>query len=574
MSLPPRPAPEWIDPEPVPRAAVRALADALGLPRELSELLARRGVDGPDDARRLLRPAFSHLHPPSALPDLEPAVGRIRRAADRDETVLVHGDYDADGVCAAALLTLGLREMGIRVEPFVPHRIRDGYDLGPAGLERAREVGAGLVVTADCGISAVEAVERAGEAGIDVVVTDHHRAPDRLPDAVAAVDPVRPGSGYPFGGLSGVGVAYKVLTALREATGGAREDLNRHLDLVALGTVADLVPLHDENRILVRAGLEVMRRTRKPGLRALAERAEVADPVTADSVAYRLAPRLNSAGRVGEAESALRLLLTRDVGEAGRLADELESLNRERREEGRRVHREAEHRVAGSLRPERDRAVVAWGEDWHPGVIGIVASRLVERLHRPVVLVSLRGDVGRGSGRSVPGFPLHRALRECAPLLERFGGHRMAAGLEIRREELEAFRDRLRDLAARELSPEDLQPQLRLDLVVPLERAGSELVGWLSHLSPFGTGNARPLLASPGVSFRNATAVGRDGGHLKATLADDDGGRLAAIGFGLGDRLEEVQGGGAWDVAYELVEDRWRGRRRVQARLRDFRPAG
>jgi single-stranded-DNA-specific exonuclease len=572
VSLPPPPDRDWVDPEPVPREALRGLTGELGLPPELAELLLRRGVEAPPEARRFLRPSFEQLHPPGDLPGMEPAVRRVLRARDREETVLVHGDYDADGVCAAALLTRGLRELGLRVEPFVPHRTRDGYDLGPAGLARARESGATLVVTADCGISAAPAVESAREEGIDVVITDHHRPPERLPDAVAAVDPVRRDSQYPFPGLAGVGVAYKLLTGLWQAAGRPREELNPHLDLVALGTVADMVPLRDENRALVRAGLEVLGRSRKAGIRALARGADVDGPVTAEAVAYRLAPRLNSAGRMGEAESALRLLLTGDAGEARRLADRLERLNGDRRREDGRVQEDAEARVAEGFRPSRDRAVVAWGEDWHPGVIGIVASRLVERLHRPVILVTLRDGVGRGSGRSIRGFPLRRALSECAPLLERFGGHRMAAGLEIRPDRLEEFRERFKELAARELEPGDLHPRLALDLVVPLGRAGEELAGWLGHLSPFGTGNDRPLLASRDVAFRDAAAVGRDGGHLKATLVDGEGARVPAIGFGLGHRVDEARGGRRWDVAYELVEDRWRGRRRVQARIRDFRP--
>lgn len=576
MALPPRPTRRWIEPPGVPDEEAGPLARELGLPREVCELLVRRGHDDPASARRFLRPSFAQLHPPDRLPDLGEAVDRIHEAVRRGSRVFVHGDYDADGVCAAALLALGLDRLGARPVPFVPHRLRDGYDLGEAGVARAVDAGAELIVTADCGISAREAVGAAADAGVDVVVTDHHRPPPRLPEAVALVNPGLRGSEYPFPGLSGAGVAFKLLKALWERAGRGREDLNRHLDLVALGTVADLVPLESENRVLVRAGLRALEKTGKPGVRALLDVAGLdGRELSAGDVSYRLGPRLNAAGRVGDADTALRLLLTDDPGEGRRLARALEAHNRERRTEDRRVQREAEDRLARDYDPDRDRAVVVWGDDWHPGVIGVAASRVVERVHRPAVLLTFReGEVGRGSGRSVPGFDLHGALAECDGLLERFGGHRRAAGLEIRRENVEAFSRRLGELARRELDPDDLAPRLRLDLDVPLSRVDGDLHRWLQHLSPFGAGNPRPVLASRPVRFLDVRRVGGEGEHLKATLAGPDGGRIGAIGFGLGDRAEEVGSErGGWEVAYELTEDVWRGRRRLQARLRDFRPA-
>jgi len=554
---------------------VAALAGALGLPEPVCELLVRRGHADPDAARAFLRPSLETLHPPGLLPDLGRAADRVEAALEAGETILVHGDYDADGLTAAALLTLGLAELGGRVEPFVPHRLRDGYDLGEAGLARAEEVGAGLILTADCGVSAADAVAAAAAAGLDVVVTDHHRPPPRLPEAVAVVNPVREDSGYPFRGLSGVGVAFKLLSELSIRAGFPPEAVNRHLDLVAIGTVADVVPLAGENRALVRAGLGALARTARPGIRALAERAGVdLRSVRASDVGFRIGPRLNAAGRVGAAAEGLRLLLTDDEREAGRLAGTLEDRNRERRSEDRKVLSEAEERLAERFDPDRDHAVVLWGEGWHPGVIGIAASRIVERVHRPVVLVGVQGESGRGSGRSVPGFHLHRALASCADLLERFGGHAMAAGLEIRREELPELAERLEREAAEALEPDDLVPELRLDLSVPLGRMDRQLHRWLEHFAPFGTGNRRPVLHASGVRLERASTVGSDGDHLKGVLVGEGGARLEAIGFGMGHRLPEVGGGRALEAALELALDRYRGRERLQARLRDLRPLG
>lgn len=573
MHAPPDPRPRWIEPAPVPVATVERLAGELGLPREVCRLLIARGHDAPDAARRFLRPSFDDLHTVDLLPDARRAADRLLRAVAEGETVLVHGDYDADGLCSAALLESGLRRIGARTHAFVPHRLRDGYDFGEAGLDRADEVDARLIVTADCGVSAVEAVAAARAAGRDVVVTDHHRLPDRLPEALALVHPGRDDGAYPFPELAGVGVAFKLLVAVWEAADRDPSELNEFLDLVAVGTVADVVPLRGENRVLVRAGLRALERTRNVGLRALMERAGVGGEVRAGQVAWAVGPRLNAVGRIGEPELALRLLTTDDREEAGRLAERLERHNRERRREEETV-REAALRVAERrFDEERDRSVVLWDEGWHPGVVGIVASRLVERFHRPVALIALDGDRGRGSARGIPGFHLHHALSECSDRLVRFGGHERAAGFEVRREELEAFAREFEAVARRELPADRLVPEVRIDLEIPLARADRELHALLDHLAPFGAGNPRPLLASRGVRMDRVRRVGGGGEHLKARLRDGEG-ELEAIGFRMGGLAPSLRNGGEWDAAFHLVEDLWRGRRRLQARLRDLRPAG
>lgn len=544
------------------------------MPLPFAEILLRRGLSDAESVRAFLAPRLETLHDPFLLPDMGAAVERVEHALSRGEGILVHGDYDADGMSAAALLTLALRRLGGRVETFVPHRTRDGYDLSEAGLERAARSGASLIVTADCGISAVGAVARAARQGRDVIVTDHHRPGPRLPAAEAVVDPMRSDSTYPFRGLSGVGVAFKLVQALFGRAGADPAEANQHLDLVAIGTVADQMPLTGENRALVRAGLLALERTRKPGLRALLRRvgAEDGERATADLISYRLGPRLNSVGRMTSAEAGLRLLMTGDPHEAERLAAHLDHQNAQRREADRRVWNEVERMLGERYDPARDRAVVLWGDGWHPGVIGIVASRVSEATMRPAVVVAFDGEIGRGSGRSIRGFHLFRALQELAPLLERFGGHRMAAGFSIRRERVEEFADGLRGLAARELPDEAAVDELRVELAVPLERLDAALREWILRLEPFGAENPAPVLVARRVGLDRIRPVGARGGHLRLELVDGAA-RLGAIGFGLGDREAELRAPGLRDVALHLEENRWNGRKHLQARVLDVRPA-
>jgi single-stranded-DNA-specific exonuclease len=507
------------------------------------------------------------------LPDMAAALARIEEAIESGEPILVHGDYDVDGITSAALLQRGLGRLGAQVEAFVPHRTRDGYDLGPAGLQRARGMGARLIITTDCGMTAMEAIEEAGHEGIDVVVTDHHRPGLRLPPAVAVVNPHRADSEYRFTGLTGVGVAFKLLAGLYGRAGRSEGELNRDLDLVAIGTIADRGPLVAENRALVRAGLRVLARSRNVGLRSLMDLARVTPHggrVQAEDVGFRLAPRLNAAGRIGAAEDALRLLITDESTEAEELAWTLENHNRRRRSTDRQVLEEAEKELLSRFDPEKDRAIVLWSDGWHPGVIGIVASKLAERLGRPTVLISLEGDSGRGSARSAGGVNLVEVLDACADLLDRYGGHRDAAGFDIQRSRLEEFAALFVATVGR-IEQDDgasIDLDLEIDLELTVQDALASIAPWMRHLEPLGDGNPRPVLLARAVRLEDVSEVGSEGGHLRAAIVGPEGGRLAAIGFGLGDRVPELSDG-LWDVTFELVEDFWRDRRRLQARLLD-----
>jgi single-stranded-DNA-specific exonuclease len=564
--------PRWTLPPAIDADAASALAASLRLPAALARLLLARGVTTPDRARAHLRPLLEHLHPPDTLPDLVPALERLEAAVTRGETVLVHGDYDVDGVCAAALLSRWLARLGARPVAFAPHRLRDGYDLGAAGLRRAREVGATLLLTADCGVVAHEAVAEAGEAGIDVIVTDHHTPGPTLPRALAVVNPARADSAYPEATLCGAGVAFKVVQALATRRGVPFDDLLPDLDLVALATVADLVPLTGENRVLVRYGLRALHRTTKPGLRALLEVCglEAAEP-DAGQVGFRLAPRLNAVGRLGDAGEALRLLLTEDPDEARRLACAAEDTNRARQEEDRRTLEQALAQLDATFDAERDYGVVLAAQGWHPGVIGIVASRVVERIYRPVVLVALRDGTGRGSARSIPGFHLFEAIRACAQHLGRYGGHRQAAGMDLASAALEPFREAFNAEARRRLAGHELTPELTVDLELDLADADLPLADLFRYLGPHGIGNPRPVFLGRGVRVvGEPRAVGQ--GHLKLSL-EAAGVTRPAIGFGLAERLPpEAVAGRRADAVFQLLPNEYKGRRTAQLRLIDLRP--
>lgn len=572
--MPPPPGPRWeIAPEP-PRDVVRALQAALSLPEPLCALLAIRGMPGVAEAKSFLRPSLDTLHPPGLLTDLPEAVLRIESAIRNRETIFVHGDYDVDGMTGTALLTRCLRELGGEVVPFVPHRLRHGYDLGPAGLSAAAEAGASLLVTVDCGILAHEAVAEAGHLGMDVVVTDHHTPGETLPAAIAVLNPNRPDSRYPEGALCGAGVAFKLCQGLAGAFDRREDELHTYLDLVAMATIADLVPLVGENRTLVRFGLRVLAQTCNPGLRALMETAGVdGGEISAGAVGFVLAPRLNAVGRLGDPATALRLLLSDDQEETRVLAAEAEALNRERQAADRETLEQALAILARDFDPERDFGVVLAGEGWHPGVVGIVASRVVEAIHRPTVMVALDGDRGRGSARSIPGFHLLEAIRTAGEHLERFGGHRQAAGMDVLRDRLPDFSRAFAEEASRVLSGQDLRPVLRVDLEVGLAEMTDELHRFMKYMGPHGIGNPRPVFLARGVELAGpGRVVGKD--HLKVRLREN-GVILEGIGFGLAGRVPPATlGRGPVDVVFQLHENEFRGVRQLQARMKDIRPTG
>lgn len=543
---------------------MKALVRDLGVSETLAAVLVRRGYADANRARSFLAAELPE-HDPFLLGDMRGACEAIRRAIAEGKRICVHGDYDADGICATALALLVLRELGAEVSSHLPSRFDEGYGLARDTLTRLADEGYGLVLTVDCGVTAVEEVEHARALGLEVVITDHHRAGTELPDC-PVVGPY--GGGYPFTELCGTGVVWKLGQAL---LGTGSEALTRHLDLVAVATVADVVPLLDENRGLAVAGLRQLARTQKPGLQELMRSASV-DPATVDAgaIGFRLAPRLNAAGRLGRPEAALELLLTQEKQPARSLAAQLEDLNRDRQEVEQRILREAVETIESW--PEahrRRRAYVVAGAGWHEGVIGIVASRLVERYNRPVVLIAGTEGDWKGSGRSIPGFDLHDGLRQCAGHLERWGGHAAAAGLSIKPERVEAFAEAFLSIGDLALADDDLRPPAKVDALVHGRDLTLDLCAELARLAPFGLGNPGITLLLAGCELAELSPVG-DGKHLRFRVREDGRDSGSAIAFRFGGQIDRLRRVGHYDVAFRLEANQWNGTVSPQLNVREI----
>src|SRR3954452_4647464 len=540
--------------EPCERDAVAALVRELSLSPTTAAVLVRRGYEDVARERAVLAGALPE-HDPLGLGDMRGACEAIRAAVAGKRRICVHGDYDADGICATALGVLILRELGAEVEWHLPSRFDEGYGVRGETLSRLAGDGCGLVLTVDCGITATAEVAAAKVLGLEIVVSDHHRPAAELPDC-PLVGPYRD-SAYPFGDLCGTGVVFKLGQAL---LGAESEALLRHLDLVGIATIADVVPLVDENRGLAIAGLRALASTQKPGLRELMKVARV-DPAAADaaSVGFRLAPRLNAAGRLGHPEAALELLLTDDREQAVRLAHRLDELNRDRQTVEERILREAVEEIESwPEAKQRHRGYVLAHEKWHEGVIGIVASRLVERYHRPVVLIAGNDREWKGSGRSTGSFDLHGGLAACSEHLIRFGGHRAAAGLSIEAADVDAFAAAFAAHADANLSEEQLRPLTRVDALVHGSELTLDLCAELARLAPFGLGNPGVTLLVAGCELSDVSAVG-DGKHLRFRVKDGARDAGSAIAFGFGRQLDRFRQETRFDVAFRLEENRWNG---------------
>jgi single-stranded-DNA-specific exonuclease len=556
-----------------------APADFLATTRDYSPLIATLLYQAGVRDRKEVEAFFSSdyrtgLHDPLLLKGMPEASARIAAAIRDHEPIAVYGDFDTDGVTAVTLLMQAISAMGGEIQPYIPNRTREGYGLNVEAVERLAAEGVRVLITVDCGISNAREVAHARSLDLDVIVTDHHTPPETLPDATAVVNPKQPGCAYPYKQLVGVGIAYKLVQAL--VRNGVRMPLRGRdlLDVVALGTVADMGPLTGENRVLVKAGLEAINTTQRPGLRALIAAAGVAQgKINSGDIGFSLGPRLNAAGRLEDAVLSYQLLLADDFEAAQKLAAEINQLNRRRQELSRDVQEKARSEIE-TRGKHTERIIVLAGEDYSAGVVGLVAAKLVEEFGRPTLLIERSGDMARGSARSVPGFSIIEALTECADLFVRHGGHSAAAGFTIASDRIDELEARLLAYAADRLPDEMLEPRIEINADVPLHEISWGLQEQLAQLEPFGQANPQPVFMSRRVRVAGARTAGADGQHLKLRLDDGNGsGPLDAIGFRLG-HLSGHFARHPWiDIAYTLEVNEWNGNRGLQLNIKDLRRA-
>lgn len=581
----------WIVRE-VDERIVSNLADQLTIPPLIARILALRGLTEPDSARRFLSSSLrSDLPSPFLMAGMEKAAARLVRALQLNELICVWGDYDVDGTTGASALVSFLREVGAQAIYHVPHRISEGYGLNSSGIRQLKSQGVGLVVSVDCGISNYREIELAQGLGVDVVVVDHHEPPPQLPPALAIINPHRSDCPFPDKGLSGAGLAFYLIIGLRarlrEADwfeGREAPDIRRYLDIVTLGTIADMVPLTGVNRVLARRGLTELSDSARPGIVALKEVARLARPqVGVGQVAFQLGPRINAAGRMDAGLKVVEMLTTESAEVALRIARELDEHNRERQAMEARVLEEALTQAGAG--PRERYSVVLGQEGWHPGVLGIVASRIVERFHRPTVVIGFSAGEGKGSARAIRGFHMVEGLRRCADLLEKFGGHEYAGGLTIRQERFPLFADRFEEVARESLAQDDLVPTLEVDAALDFSDLGLALVRQLEALKPFGVGNPEPLFMSSGIEvserreFNGGSRLRLRQGNRYVGAVYFDSRSRASVSESRGDSLSRretpdsrLHPGATIDVLYRLTENQWNGLSSAELRIVDCRP--
>ena len=566
---------EWLFHTAEPEAIDR-LVKSLGVSPVTAQILIARGITDANEARNFLNPDLSQLNNPFLLRDMDKAAMRVATAIRGGEQIRIHGDYDADGITATTLLVSFLRQFGANVDYHLPHRLEDGYGLHMDAVEKAAADGVSLMITVDCGITAFEEARRCRDLGLDLVITDHHEPHNVMPDAMAVINPKRRDSAYPFHNLAGVGVALKLARAIELTLAGHLTDgtmLSEYLDLAAFGTIADVMPLLGENRVIVRNGLEGISSAKRPGMAALLATSGLSGKkISSWNVAFGLAPRINAAGRLASPELGISLFLTDSPDEAYQIAETLNSINQERQAVESEILQQALAKIETEGDMSSQKAIVLAQEGWHPGVIGIVASRLVEIFHRPAILISIDGDEGRGSGRSIPGFDLYQALNDCRETLIGFGGHELAAGLTIRAQDIGVFTRRFLETADSRI-PWDLirPPKLYVDAVASLEEISEGLASEMELLSPFGAGNPAPVVAVKNVKVLEYRQIGADGKHIRMRVGDGDQIR-DVIGFGMGDRAQDLYrlGGGTLDIAFCPEINEWNGTRNVRLNAKDF----
>jgi len=555
-----------------PQGEIEALANTLGVSPVVAGMLWRRDLRTLEDARAFFNPSVDHLHDPFLMLNMEKAVQEISTCLDDHAPILVYGDYDVDGTTAASLLHLFLQSIGAKSEFYIPDRNTEGYGVSQKGIDYAAEIGAKLIITCDCGITAVEETEYANSKNIRMMITDHHIPDEKLPDAIAILNPKQEDCPYPNKNLCGAGVAFKLTQAIADRRGLPPEQALQYLDLAAIGTAADIVKVTGENRIIVGEGLKLISQGKRPGIKALQKVAGITrEEVTVSDVLFGLGPRINAVGRLGEATRAVRLMTATTQAEAKRLSTVLNSENEARKAVEAEIYDEAVRLSNAKVDPRQKHSLVLYKEGWHHGVIGIVASKLKERYYVPTVIIAVNDGVGKASARSITGFDLHAAFSKCSDLLLSYGGHTMAAGMSIDPDKLEAFETRFQEIAMEEVTEDMMRPRLKIESIIEFSQINSQLMETLRRLAPYGPGNMRPLFASQHlevIGYPRPRIVGKN--HLKFKVRQGST-ILDAIGFGMAESLEDLYSNKSLEMAYVLAENEWQGRKTIQLELKDIR---
>ena len=562
----------WVYTEPERVECVQALEKELNIPRQIAHLLAVRGIETYDQAKTFFRPDITTLHDPFLMKDMEAGATRLSQAIRDHQKVLVYGDYDVDGTTATACVVMFLKEFGVDASYYIPHRFKEGYGINPDGIRHAIDIKADLIVSVDCGITAIEESRYAREQGIDLIICDHHTVGDELPVANAVLDPKRPDCNYPFDGLSGAGVGFKLIQATVQKLGLPVSVANKYLDLVAISIASDIVPIIDENRLMMREGLDMINSKPRLGIKSLLNLINISEgSVSTSSIVFSIGPRINAAGRMGDATKAVELMMADNEMKAKEYAEELEKVNNFRRETDRETMDQAVAMIERDSGLEEISSMVLHHPDWHLGVIGIVASRLVDAYFRPAIMLSTVEGKIKGSARSVKGFNIYEALKQCEDLLEQFGGHEFAAGLTMDKENLDEFKKRMNEIACLKLAENDFKPELQIDGDLDLSKVDMKFWKLLNQFEPFGPGNLRPVFVSKKVKIvGNPTIVGN--GHLKMRVSQNDSAVFDVIGFNMHEYEPILRPGDVQevDIAYVLEENNWNGRRTIQMRLKDI----
>jgi len=563
--------PRWEMVESRPHEEIERLSRQAHVPYTIARILLNRGMDSPEAIEKFFNPSPSQLHDPFLLPGMAKAVDRIIEALQNRERIAIYGDYDVDGITSVSMLYLFLRDLGGEVIAYIPDRQNEGYGISQAGLDEVKKQGAQLVISVDCGITSVAEAHYARSLGLELIISDHHEPADELPEALAVLDPKCKGSTYPFTELAGVGVTFKLAQGITKTLELESDFAFKYLDLVALGTSADIVPLVDENRVLVKEGLEKLNAAPEVGLASLIESAGVrGGKIDVGQIVFNIAPRINAVGRMGSAMRAVQLLTTRDQNQAREVAQVLEHENRRRKEIDNDTLAQALEEIRYTMNPQQRCSIVLSREGWHSGVIGIVASRLIEKFYRPTVMISVENGMGKGSARSVSNFDIYAALKACSDLLEQFGGHKYAAGLTIPAENIPAFKERFEQACKELMAEDDLIRKVRIESEIALDEITPEVVNSLKKFEPFGPHNTRPTFVTRELTTAYPPRiVGQN--HLKLVAAQR-GTQFEAIGFNLGDRIDRFMNGRRqYEMVYVIEENEYQNRKTTQLRIKDIR---